>query len=173
MLHNIFFFVKRNLFFSTDQCSCFCFTLQRCGENSNPAKSCSTLLQPCSTMLQPCPQNTTHFGKLITLFYSHCTGDLQIALKKHKKKRPPEGNLFLILQYTTHFGKLSDSTTHFGKLSEFDKVYIINYAPRTLANFQSLTKFFYPSIQNSPTRLTCPTRLTRPTLEPVRKVLKV
>ena len=92
---------------------------------------------------------------------------------EHKKKRPPEGNLFFILQYTTHFGKLSDSTTHFGKLSEFDKVYIINYAPRTLANFQSLTKFFYPSIQNSPTRLTCPTRLTRPTLEPVRKVLKV
>ena len=104
------------------------------------------------------------FHPVTTLFHYATT-----LSTKYKKKRPPEGNLFLILQYTTHFVKLSDSTTHFGKLSEFDKVYIINYALRTLANFQSLPKFFYPSIQNSPT---CPTRLTRPTLEPVQKVFK-
>ena len=75
------------------------------------------------------------FHPVTTLFHYATT-----LSTKHKKKRPPEGNLFFILQYTTHFVKLSDSTTHFGKLSEFDKVYIINYALRTLANFQSLPK---------------------------------
>ncbi|EKY09355.1 hypothetical protein HMPREF9075_01454, partial [Capnocytophaga sp. oral taxon 332 str. F0381] len=43
------------------------------------------------------------FHPVTTLFHYATT-----LSKKHKKKRPPEGNLFLILQYTTHFGKLSE-----------------------------------------------------------------
>ena len=61
----------------------------------------------------------TYHSLLFTLY-----GRLANRPHKTQKKRPPEGNLFLILQYTTHFGKLSDSTTHFGKLSEFDKVFL-------------------------------------------------
>ena len=82
------------------------------------------------------------FHPVTTLFHYATT-----LSTKHKKKRPPEGNLFFILQFHHTVGANGNS-------------------PSQAHNQLCATHL------NSPTSLTCPTRLTRPTLEPIQKVFK-
>ena len=97
------------------------------------------------------------FHPVTTLFHYATT-----LSTKHKKKRPPEGNLFLYYN-TPHTLSNFQIPPHTLANFQIPPRILANFQipPRILANFQSLTKFFYPSIQNSPTSLTRPTRLTR------------
>ena len=56
--------------------------------------------------------------------FSHCTGEWQFALKKHKKRDHPKAISFLYynIPHTLLYNQLC--ATHFGKLSEFAKVFL-------------------------------------------------
>ena len=98
----------------------------------NPSAGASLQLVPNSQSSYTTPNCATHFGKLSEFAKVHTPLPLRHTLWQ----------TFRVCQssYTT-----PNCAPHFGKLSEFDKVHTPPpIAPHTLANFQSLPKF-YPS----------------------------